>query len=308
VQPEHADALREDGRTRAEIAAAKRAWSDRLLAPAFVLLWCTGYPAGKIAVLHGGPFTVLLFRFAIAAAIFGALALFARVERPTRSALIHSAVIGFLSLACSFGGVYTALSLGVSTGISALFIGAMPLSTALFATVLGERLSRRQWIGLMLGFTGVFLVLEGRFGSGATAIGYLACAFGLVTLTIGTLYQKRFSGGIDMRVGLAVQHAAAALAMLPFAAFAEHFAHDGSVAYVGAIGWIVLVNAVGGFALLYLLLRRGEATDVAALFYLVPPVTAFMGFVVLGERLTLPMLPGFALAAAGVWLGTRRTA
>jgi drug/metabolite transporter (DMT)-like permease len=304
VQPDRIEASSDDARA----IAPTRTWSDRLLAPAFVLLWCTGYPAGKIAVLHGGPFTVLLFRFALAAAIFGVLAMFARAERPSRSALLHSAVIGFLSLACSFGGVYTGLALGVSTGISALFIGAMPLTTALFATALGERLSRRQWIGLALGFAGVFLVLEGKFGSGATAIGYLACAFGLVTLTIGTLYQKRFSGAIDMRVGLAVQHAMAAIAMLPFAAFIEHFAHDRSAAYIGAIGWIVLVNAVGGFALLYLLIRGGEATAVAALFYLVPPVTALMGFVTLGERLTLPMLPGFALAALGVWLGTRRAA
>jgi len=300
------DGSRATQMSRSMRTSSAAAWRDRLVAPAFVLLWCSGYPAGKLAIQHGGPFTVLLLRFAAAAAIFGTLAVAARVAWPSRRELLHSAVIGFLSLACSFGAVYTGLRLGVSTGISALFIGSMPLTTALFATLLGDRLSPRQWAGLALGFIGVVLVLEGRFGGGASALAYFVSFLGLLTLTAGTLYQKRYSSSIDVRIGLAVQHVVAAIAMLPIAAFAEHFGSDWSGAYLGSVGWLVLVNSVGGFALFFLLLRRGAATDVAALFYLMPPITAVMGFVVLGEHLSLPMLPGFALAAAGVWLGTRR--
>ncbi len=281
----------------------------RAMAVAFVLLWCSGYPAAKLAVQHGGPFTLLLWRFLLAAIVFAATAAFARAGWPGWRALGHSAVVGLLSLALSFGGVYEGMRLGVSAGISALFIGAMPLATALFASLAGERLASRQWIGLALGFAGVLLVLQGRFDvSGTSLSGYLSCCVGLVALSLGTLYQKRHSSTIDLRTGLAVQHAVAALAMLPLAWWGEQFRADGSVVYVGALAWIVLVNAVGGFALLFALIRRGAATRVAALFYLVPPVTALMGYAALGERLTPAMLPGFVLVALGIWLGTRRSA
>jgi drug/metabolite transporter (DMT)-like permease len=282
-------------------------WRGRAMVVAFVLLWCSGYPAGKLAVQHGGPFTVLLLRFVAAAAIFAVLAAFARAAWPGWRALGHSAAVGLLSLALSFGGIYEGLHLGLSTGVSALFIGAMPLATALFARLAGERLSRWQWGGLALGFIGVLLVLQGRL-AGASTAGYFCGFVGLLGLSLGTLYQKRHSSALDLRVGLAVQHAAAALAMLPLAFFIEHFRTDWSATYVGAMSWITLANAVGGFALLFALIRRGAAIEVAALFYLMPPTTAVMGYLVLGERLAPAMLPGFALVAFGVWLGTRREA
>lgn len=295
----------EDTPPVSESVIAKR-WHDHVLAGAFVVLWCSGYPAAKIAIQHGGAFTLLAWRFALATAIFGLLAFAGRAERPTRACVMHSIVVGVLSLAISFGGVYSGLKLGVSSGISALIIGAMPLSTALCATLVGERLAWRQWVGLALGFVGVALVLDGRLGAGDAPIAaYAAPIVGLFSLSIGTLYQKRHSVKMDLRVGLAVQHLAALVLMLPLAAFVEHFAADWSAAYSGGLAWLVLVNAVGGFALFFLLLRRGAATDVAALFYLMPPITAVMSFFVLGERLTLPMLPGFALVVAGIWLGTR---
>lgn len=283
----------------------RETWRGRAMVVAFVLLWCSGYPAGKLAVQHGGPFTVLLLRFVAAAAIFAVLAVFARAAWPGWRALGHSAVVGLLSLALSFGGIYEGLSLGLSTGVSALFIGAMPLATALFARFAGERLSRWQWGGLALGFIGVLLVLQGRL-AGASTAGYVCGFVGLLGLSLGTLYQKRHSSALDLRIGLAVQHAAAALAVLPLAFFVEHFRTDWSATYLGAMSWITLANAVGGFALLFALIRRGAATEVAALFYLMPPTTAVMGYLVLGERLAPAMLPGFALVAFGVWLGTRR--
>jgi drug/metabolite transporter (DMT)-like permease len=302
-----AEALEERSAEPAAVAA-ERASRRRgfVAAAAFVLLWCSGYPAGKIAIQHGAPFTILLFRFAAAAVIFGVLALLARATWPGLRALAHSAVVGVLSLALSFGGVYEGLHLGVSTGVSALFLGVMPLATALFGLAFGERLNARQCIGLVLGFVGVVLVLAGRLDGGhADGYGYLASLIGLLGFSLGTLYQKRHSTELDLRIGLATQHAVAALALLPLAAFAEHFHTDASGTYFGALGWIVLVNSVGGFALFFALLRRGAATRVAALFYLMPPITALMGFLLLDEHLTWSMLPGFILVALGVWLGTR---
>jgi drug/metabolite transporter (DMT)-like permease len=299
------------GSASASVAGASDArgvdWRGRLAATAFVLLWCSGYPAGKIAVQHGAPFTILLLRFALAASIFGGFALFARVRWPGARALADSAIVGMLSLALAFGGIYEGLRMGVSTGVSALFIGAMPLATAVFGIAFGDRVDTRQWCGLVLGFAGVMLVLQGRLEGGhAATLGYLASFVGLIGLSLGTIYQKRHSTQIDLRVGLFAQHAAAALAILPLAAFGEHFRTDASTTYVAALGWIVVVNSVGGFALLFALLRRGRAAEVAALFYLMPPVTALMGYLVLDEHLSLPMLPGFVLVALGVWLGTRK--
>ena len=301
------DGSRTAARIDAPAAALPAVWRDRATVGAFVLLWCTGYPAGKIAVDHGAPFTVLAMRFGTAAAIFAIPALLGRAPRPSRADVWHNIVIGVLSLSIAFGGVYAGLSLGVSTGIAALIVGAMPLTTALFATLYGERLSLRQWAGLALGFAGIALVLEGRFDShGAPLAGYLASIAGLFALSYGTLYQKRHSSHVDVRVGLAVQHATALAVLLPIAAFVEHFKADWSGTYIAAMGWLVLLNSVGGFAVFYVLLQRGAATGVAALFYLMPPITALIGFAVLGEKLTLPMLPGFLLVVVGVWLGTRR--
>ncbi len=148
-------------------ADARAAFRGRLAAGVFVVLWCTGYPAGKLAVQHGGPFTILFLRFGCAALIFTALALLARAQWPPWRVLVRSAIVGLLSLALSFAGIYEGLRLGVSTGVSALFIGAMPLATAVFGIAFGDRLDRRQWFGLALGFVGVVLVLEGKLGGAA---------------------------------------------------------------------------------------------------------------------------------------------
>jgi len=283
-------------------------FNGRLAAGVFVVLWCTGYPAGKLAVQHGGPFTILFLRFACAAVIFTALALLARAEWPRGRLLARSAIVGLLSLALSFAGIYEGLRLGVSTGVSALFIGAMPLATAVFGIAFGDRLNGKQWFGLALGFVGVVLVLEGKLDGGSgVGLGYLASLVGLLGFSLGTLYQKRHSSTIDLRVGLAVQHIAAAIALLPLAAFVDHFRADWGTTWVGTLAWLVLINSAGGFTLLFALLRRGAATQVAALFYLMPPITALMGFVVLDEHLSLTMLPGFVLVALGVWLGTQRS-
>ncbi|HEY6940574.1 DMT family transporter [Dokdonella sp.] len=277
----------------------------RAMAAAFVVLWCTGYPAGLIAVQHAAPFTILFLRFASAAAIFAAMAFAANARRPTWREVAHNAVVGVLSLAISFGGIYEALRLGIGTGIAALFIGALPLASATIGLLIGERMRAAQWFGLALGVAGVVLVLQGRFGGSGSIPAYAASTLSVFALGAGTHYQKRRAATADLRVGLAVQHAIAALALLPIAAFAEHFRTDASGTFAGALAWIVLVNSIGGFALLSMLLRGGAATEVATLFFLMPPVTALMGWLVLGEHLAPAMIPGFALVAAGVWLGTR---
>ena len=288
------------------VSQASRAASSPALAGAiFVLLWSSGYIAGKTGLEHAGAFSLLAVRFAGATVAFGLLALGARGAWSPR-AIAHSAVVGLLSLAIQFGAIYLGVQWGAEIGVAALVVGAMPLVTAALAPLFGERVAARQWLGLALGLGGVLLVLADRlhFGGGTPAA-YALLLFGLLGISVGTLYQKRHASAIDARVGLAVQHAVATLAVLPFA-WHEGFRLDGSLALAGSLTWLIGVNSLGGFALLFALLRHGAANRVAQLFFLIPPVTAVMSYLLLAEAFTALKLVGFAVAATGVWLGTRR--
>jgi len=279
--------------------------STALTSAAFVLLWSTGYIAGKFALAHAAAFNLLTVRFVGATLAFALLAVVVRASWPGWRAAAHSAVVGVLSLALSFGGVYLGVEWGAEIGVAALVVGAMPLLTAAIAPWFGECVSVRQWFGLAIGLAGVLLVLADRLHIGAAPpSAYLMLILGLIGISLGTLYQKRHASAIDPRVGLTVQHAAAALAVLPFALH-EGLRFDGSAALIASTGWLIIVNSVGGFGLLFLLLRRGAANRVAQLFFLIPPVTAVMSYIVLGERFTLLKLLGFVVAAAGVYIGTR---
>jgi drug/metabolite transporter (DMT)-like permease len=274
---------------------------------AFVVLWSTGYIAGKIGLGHAGPFTLLLVRFIGAALAFVLLAALARAPFPSSRALVHSAVVGVLSLALQFAGMYLGISWGAEIGVAALMTGSMPLVTAALAPLFGERIAARQWIGLAVGLAGVILVLSDRLHVGAAPLAaYLALLASLLGVSFGTLYQKRNASAVDARVGLAVQHVVAALVLLPLA-WHEGWRLDASTALVASAAWLIVVNSVGGFGLLFLLLRRGAANRVAQLFFLIPPVTAVLGYVLLGEQFTLLKLAGFIVAATGVYLGTRST-
>jgi len=285
----------------ARTASAAATW----LGLAFVLVWCTGYIAGKQVVAHAAPFTALLWRFGLTALCFALAAGPARLQALPRQELARSAVAGVLMLALQFGGVYAAFALGTGSGVAALVIGAMPLLVAWASPWWGgQRLRAAQWLGMALGFAGVATVAADRIDGATPWGGWLALLVGLFGIAAGTLYQKRHAAQLDLRVGLAVQNAAATLVLLPLAAW-EGFRFQASDGFVAAMAWLVLVNSIGGFALLFLLLRRGAATQVASLFFLMPPVTAVFGHVLLGEHLTALKLCGFALAALGVWLAGR---
>ena len=289
-------------------SSARPATPAAVLGSAFVLLWCTGYPAAKLALAHAAPLTLLVLRFGSAAALLAALALFARVPWPRGRAALHSVVTGALSLALQFGALYVAVALGVNVGIAALVIGMTPIATALIARALGEALSSRQWLGFAFGAAGVVLAVTDRVGANdAPWFAYLLLLLGLAGIGAGTVYQKRFAVDVDPRAGLAIQQASATVLLLPFALL-EDFRFDASAAFFGSLGWLVVVNSLAAFALMFVLLRRGAASRVAALFFLMPPVTAIMNYLVLGDALTAAKMTGFALAALGVWLATREPA
>jgi drug/metabolite transporter (DMT)-like permease len=174
--------------------------------------------------------------------------------------------------------------------------------------LLGERVTRRQWLGLVLGFAGVAVVLferygfgSGGFGAGAVALAALA----LVGITAGTIYQKRFCAQANLYTGAVVQYAAAFVPMVLLAQMLETGSVEWAPPFIAAMVWLTLVLSVGTISLLYLLIRRGAVSKIASLFFLVPPATAFTAWAIFGETLGLLALAGVALTAVGVFLVQR---
>ena len=291
------------------MSSPSRSLPAAVLGTAFVLLWCTGYPAARIALDHFAPFTLLTARFGGAGLIYAAFALVSHAPWPRGRAALHSAVVGSLTLALQFGALYLAVVLGVNVGMIALVIGTMPIVTALLGLFLGEAVQPLQWLGFAFGFAGVALAVGEGVGAtpGAGPGAFIAVLCGLLAISAGTVYQKRFASDVDMRSGLALQHLVAAALLLPFAAH-EGFRFDGSEASIASLGWVIGINSMAAFGLFFVLLRRGAVNQVAALFFLMPPVTALIDYLVLGDRLTELKVAGIAAAAFGVYLATRTRA
>jgi drug/metabolite transporter (DMT)-like permease len=278
-------------------------------APAlFVVLWSTGFVFAKEGVKHAEPMTLVSLRFAIATALSLLLVLGGRAVWLDRRTFLHVAVVGLLLQAAYVGGVFAAIDHGLPAGIAALIVGVQPLlSACLVGPMLGERVAVLQWLGFMLGLAGVCLVLVDKLTfDGATAAGLLLVTLALVGGTFATLYQKRFCGHADVRSACVVQYGVACLATLAFALPLETNDISWTPAFVGTLAWMAVVLSIGTVSLLLLIIRHGEATRTASLFYLVPPVTALMAYFWFDETLGAIAMAGMAVAVAGVALVQRR--
>ena len=302
-----------DGEATLTVASAGAPTSAllRVGGPAlFVLLWSTGFVGAKYGLPYAEPFTLLALRMVIASALLALLAAGLRsAGLPSRRSFADAAVVGVFLHAGYLGGVFYAISVGVPAGVSAVVVSLQPVLTAVLARrVLGERLVVRQWLGLVLGITGVALVVgpglvASTGSSGALpATGLLACLVSLASGTGATLYQKRHGDGIPLLWGTSVQYAAAALVLLALATSTEALRISWTPELVAALVWLVLVLSLGAVLLLLLLLRRGTASGVSSLLYLVPPAVAVEAFVMFDERLSPLALLGVGVTAAGVAL------
>jgi drug/metabolite transporter (DMT)-like permease len=275
----------------------------------FVLLWSTGFIGAKLGLPYAGPLTFLSLRMALVTVLLAGTAFAMRAPWPRdRRELLHIIAAGLLVHGGYLSGVFSAIHQGLSAGIAALIVGLQPLLTAASAAVfLDEKPTRVQWLGLVLGLLGVVLVVFNALAHAAmTGTGLLLAVFALVSITAGTLYQKRFGARTDFRSGGAIQYAATGLVLFPIAALTEDMRVVWSGEFVFALAWLVLVLSVGAVSLLYLLIRRGKATEVASLFYLTPPATAIMAFALFGETLQATALAGMAVAVVGVALVLRK--
>jgi drug/metabolite transporter (DMT)-like permease len=280
-----------------------------MLPLSFIILWSSGYIGGAIGILYAEPFTMTFLRFSLAGLLIFGFAVLTRAPLPSDWRQIgHMAVVGFFMQAMQFGGLYAGMKNGVPAGQSALIVGLMPVFVALAAgPLLKETVTWKQWAGLLLGLLGVALVVGNRLGNDFAALtGYAFTGLALVGITAGTLYQKKFCGALDLRISGCVQMLVGASVML-VAAYATETMHiDWTNAFVGSVIWLALMNSIGALMLLYIMIRRGEATKVASLFYLIPPVTQIMASAMLGEVPSNIALIGFGLSAIGVYLSNRR--
>lgn len=281
-----------------------------LIAPMlFVLLWSTGFIGSKLGLPYAEPLTFLLLRFAFVLALLVPAALVLKSRWPENPAQAgHLAVAGLLLHGGYLGGVFSAIDAGAPAGIVSLIVGMQPLLTAAAAgTFLGERVTRRQWVGLALGLAGVAMTVSDKTAWQApTPAAMTAAIVALLSITAGTLYQKRHGASAGLAASSVIQFAAAGALLLPIALATESMAVRWTAQFIFALGWLVLVLSIGAITLLYLLLRRGEAARVSTLFYATPPTTAVMAWYLFGEWLGPLAWAGMGLAAAAIWLAMRR--
>lgn len=275
----------------------------------FVLIWSTGFIVARYGLPYAPPMTFLVVRYLLSIGCFLLWIAFSRVAWPSsRSQWLHLAMTGVFMHAGYLGGVWAAVKAGMGSGLVALIVGMQPVLTAVWLSSLGSRVTPRQWCGLGFGFAGLLLVVSGKFGQGGEATWWtLACAIGaLFSITAGTLYQKRFVAPCDVRTANTIQLAAACIVTLPLALLESEVVRW-NLQSAGAMAWSVLGLTLGGSSLLYLLIQRGAATAVTSLFYLVPPVTAGMAWLLFAEPITAVTVAGTVLTALGVSLVVRQS-
>jgi len=272
----------------------------------FVLIWSTGFIVARYGMPHAPPMKFLAVRYFLSVMCFAAWATAAWAAMPAdRAQIKHLAVTGILMHAGYLGGVWAAVKLGMGAGLVALLVGLQPVLTAVWVSSRGGVVAARQWAGLALGFAGLALVVWQKLGIGEIhGLNFLLAVGALLSITAGTLYQKRFVAPCDVRTASLVQLCAAFVVTMPLALLEpEGMNWNGQL--VGSMAWSVLALTLGGSSLLYLLIQRGAATAVTSLLYLVPPCTAVMAWLLFGEAITVFTIAGMALTAVGVSLVVR---
>ena len=271
----------------------------------FVVLWSTGFIGAKMGLPYAEPATFLAIRFALVSVILGAAVVVLRPAWPRGwRAFAQIMLVGILVHGVYLGGIFAGINLGVSAGDSALIVGMQPILTAVFiGPMLSEIVDRRQWSGFILGTAGISLVSLRYLGNFDSSFeGVLLCVFAVIGMSIGTLYQKRFCKDMNLLSGAFLQFGAATLMMSVLALTFETTQISWTGEFVFALGWLVFVLSLGALTLLWLLVREKAATQVASLFFLVPPATALAAWPLFGETLNSNSIAGMILVVCGLLL------
>lgn len=297
--------------------AARR--SDALsavAAPAFVLLWSTGFIGAKFGLPYAEPLTFLSIRFVLVvlALLTAALALSALTRRDRGAAPLSIggwavvAAAGALMHGGYLGGVFVAVSWGLDAGLAALIAGLGPIFTALFGVaLLGESMTRAQWVGFAVGLFGVAFTVSPTAGAAAPAPALAACVVAAMAFGAGSIAQRSLPKDLDVVRANIVQYGVALCVVGPAAIASETLVVEWTGEFMFALVWLTFALSIGAIGLYYALLRRRAAAKAASLVFLTPGVTAVIAALMFGETITSAQIAGFGLASLGVLLVTRRS-
>ncbi|MDE2429680.1 MAG: EamA family transporter [Burkholderiales bacterium] len=278
----------------------------RFLPVIFIFIWASGYVVAKYGLPYAEPLTFLCLRYLGVIVFMLALTIGMRAPWPRREAWLPIAIAGILMQAGYLGGVWCAVKLGMPAGVAALIVNTQPILTAIFGPMIGERVQGKQWLGLAFGIAGVGLVVANKISVvGLSGISVVLALMALLSMTVGTLYQKKTCPSFDVRTGQVIQFSASLLVTLPFALALETHQISWTPQFFAAMAWSVFVLSGVGISVLFVMIRHGEATKVTSYMYLVPAVTAIMAWLMFGERFTLTAIIGMLIALAGVALVVR---
>jgi len=280
------------------------------LAPvAFTLLWAGGYSIAKLGLLYAEPMTLLAMRFGAVVVVLAPFYIVLRPALPKRLIdWVHVIVVGVLVQAVYFGFSWWAFSSGVAAGVLAIIMSLQPILVAIFAPHLAkEKVSWARWLGLLLGLAGVLTVIGARSTIEApTVMGISSGIIGLLAMTSGVLYEKRFGVSYHPVVSNLVQYAAGFVIVMPIAFMFESMQVEWTMELVAALGYLVIGNSILAMSLLLAMIRAGEVSRVSSLMFLVPPLAALLGWFLLDEEMPPIAWAGMAVAAIGVTIATRR--
>jgi len=276
----------------------------------FVILWSSGFVGARLGVEYAEPATLLSLRMVANVALFLVLIAILKRRIPRGRAFFHACVVGILIHGFYLGGTYLAIDMGMPAGLSSLLVGLQPILTALImVSCTSQRFNFAQWLGLALGFVGIGLVLMGNIewqSDNQKGLATLLCLVSLVGITCGTLYQKRFCKGTDMVGGAMVQYLASAALFLPFAMRYETMQVSWTLEFTLTLIWLVVVLSCVAILLLLYMVENGASSNVASVFYLVPPTTAIQAWLIFGESFDVYGAMGFALSATAVYLVVKK--
>ncbi len=274
----------------------------------FVFFWSSAFVSGQIIVQSSSPFASLSFRFFIVAFGFLIFAHILKYNIFVKSSLIfQSAVTGIFFHGFYLGGVFFSYSIGLSATLSALIVGLQPvLTNILSGPILREKVTIIQWLGILLGLIGTILVIGLDIGKTIPILGVIACIVALIGATTATIWQKKFTNELSLTVNNFYQAIAAAIFLLITSIFFENSYIHYTNSFILSMSWQIVMVSFGAFTILMYLIKIGSASKTSNLFFLVPPTTAIMAWIVLGEELLRNDLIGLFIAALGVYIATRK--
>lgn len=273
----------------------------------FVVLYGSGFVGAKYGLPYSSPLSFLTLRFLIAGFIFAAIVLIFRIKIPSIKNIIHISIAGSLTVAAFSIGVFISIDLGLSPALSALIIALQPILIAVFATyMVDENLKKSQWLGLVFGLIGVAVVVVHNID--VKSVGLLSISMsvlGLIGLTAGNLYQKKYCSDMNIIVGGSIQSIVSGLICFFLLFVFGNFSVDWTPQFIGALSYMTLGVSLGALSLLYLMISRGEVSKVASIFYLVPVSAATTGYFLYGETFDLYTLIGSLIIFVGIYLTNR---